>query len=415
MIATAVGFIVGLLVFLSGTYIPEVSREVSFPQSLFQGVFGLSVFLSLSPWVWVFLGCRKGKLCPVTQASASSCFQDQRLAVFSGSIFFLALLGILLCSQSILSLPLTLAVSFLSVGIIIDLLKNSFFRMQERCTPSGIADWLLNKFKAAARKGDEKGVLESFELIFSLLVRYGKEGDVTSLSLFSMRVVGLVEELLRTLSTLPLFKLSKEDTLLDRYGVAEAMTAKRLAWVMKVTGENGSPTALEETMRSYAKLFMVFHNYHESLGYLLFVSLSQNLLKIEKPTDVEKDAEFMMVCSELVKSLIDRSVDRRISEKNAILRIFKILETHERECFRRDKSISPAFLMQPFAEIGQLLGSERYNALQDREDILSELRRILAQFSALEMVSTRMEVAEPGTDTAATYREDLPFHREEEL
>lgn len=411
MVATVVGLVIALVVFFSGTYIPRFSEEVFFPHFIFQNFFGLSLFLSLTPWFMTSLLSRKKKLCPVVQAGARACSHDRCMKFLSGGIFLIALLGLILSSQRFLPLPLAYALAIVYVGLIIDLLKMSFRRIQKRSSPLGIADWLVEKLKKAVRGGNERGVLESFELIFSLLVTYAKHGDVSSMRLFSLRVVGLMEEILRMVSVIPLFRLAKEDTLLDRYSIAEAMTAKRLAWAMKVAGQDGNPAALEEAMRLYGKLFMTFHNYHESLGYLLFLSLSQNLLKIEKLGELDKDAEFMMVCSELVKSLIDRSTERRVTEKNSVLRILKVLENYVRECFRRDKTISPAFLMQPFAEIGQLMAGERYATLPERDDILSELRRILAQFSALEMVSTRMEVAEPGTDTKASYKEDLPYQK----
>jgi hypothetical protein len=65
--------------------------------------------------------------------------------------------------------------------------------------------------------------------------------------------------------------------------------------------------------------------------------------------------------------------------------------------------------MQPFAEIGQLLGSVRYDALPDREDILAELRRILAQFAAIETVTGRFEMGVDRTDTTATFKQDIPY------
>lgn len=412
MFGSLLGLFASLLIFFTGTYIPDVSQSLIFPRGFFLGLFGILLLLSLFPWILTILFSKKEKLSSITEASMCSCFYDRHLVVFSGAIFLFALSGILLCSQILIPIPLAFGVAIFEVGIIMDLLKSSILRVYEKSSPSGIADWLVERCKKAVRKKDEAAVLDSFEQIFSLLVMYTKQGDGSSMRIFSMRVVTLIEELLRSISILPLFRLSKEDTLLDRYSVAEALTAKRLSLIMKEAEKEENLTALEQSMRLYGKLFMAFHTYHESLGYLLFITLSQSLLTIKKPGDTEKDAEFMMICSELVKSLIDTSNERKISEKNAIIRILKILDAYGKECFRKDRSMSPAFLMQPFAEIGELLGSDRYTTLSDREEILSELRRILAQFSTLEMVATRREIAEPGTDTRATYKEDLPFQNQ---
>ena len=409
--ASAVSLLVGALLFIGGIYVPDLFGMIDFPKSLFQGIFGVSLFLSLTPCFWMFLFSRKEMLCPISQASTNSCLCDKKIFILHTSMFSLSLIGLVVSSQNFLPIPLVYALALFATGGIVDLLKCSFQRIQERCSPEGVANWLLSTCRAATRKGDEKAIMESFELVFSLLVTYAKREDINSMRCFSMRAVGIIEELLRAVSTMSSFSVTKEDTLLDRYSIAEAITSKRLAWLMKVTGESDNPTALEEVMRLYGKLFMVFHNYHDSLGNLLFISLSQNLLKVTQPEGLEKDAEYMSVCSEVVKSLIDRSIEKRVSEKDAILRILAVLETHVKECFRKDRSISPAFLMQPFAEVGQLLGSALYTSLLNREDILTELRRTLAQFAALESVSTRLDVGEPGADTRASYHEDLPFQR----
>jgi hypothetical protein len=188
------------------------------------------------------------------------------------------------------------------------------------------------------------------------------------------------------------------------------MTAKRLAWVIKEACVIGSPTALEESVRLTGKLFLTFHGYHPSLGFLLLVTLSQISQKAEgKIERWEFDVELMSVFSEVIKSLIDKSLERGIPDTASIIKVLAILETHVKESFRREKSVNPAFLMQPFAEIGQMLAAPRYNALKDREEIIAVLRRILAQFAAIENVTGRLEITGEGTDTKASFREDLPF------
>ena len=194
--------------------------------------------------------------------------------------------------------------------------------------------------------------------------------------------------------------------------MSEARTAKRLAWVIKEACETGSPTALEEAVRITGRLFLVFHGYHPSLGLLLLMTLSQTSQKGEgKIAPWDRDVELMSAFSEVVKALIDKSLDKGISDTESITKVLAILETHVKESFRREKSVNAAFLMQPFAEIGQMLAAPRYNALPGRDEIITVLRRALAQFAAIETVTGRLEIAGEGTDTKASFREDLPFTR----
>jgi hypothetical protein len=156
-------------------------------------------------------------------------------------------------------------------------------------------------------------------------------------------------------------------------------------------------------------MFLAFHNRHESLGQFLLYSLAQSMHRGGTPTEqIERDLEVSATFSEIVKSLIDRSTAKAISDSLTITKVLKTLDTYLKESFRLNKSINPALLMQPFAEIGNMLAAKKYDTLPDRDTILAELKRLLAQFAALETVSTHLENLSE-SDTAASYKEDLPF------
>jgi hypothetical protein len=155
---------------------------------------------------------------------------------------------------------------------------------------------------------------------------------------------------------------------------------------------------------------LTFHGYHESLGFLLLMTLVRETVRADgEIAAADRDVEVISGFSEVTKALIDRAVVRGLSDKGAILKVLAILEARVKESFRREKTINPALLMQPFAEVGQMLAGASYSTLPDREEIIAELRRILNQFAALEGVTSRLEVSVEGTDTASSFHEDLPF------
>lgn len=407
MMATIFSVVVAGMFFGVEGVFPGALGHVLFSNYIFQGIFCLFLFLALSPFILISFFLGKGAKNPIVSASVRACFCDTNLYLLSAFVFAVSIVGLVVSSQNFFYDPYVFAFSIFLLGLSFDATRLCFLRIGKCFSQDSLANWIALKIRKAIRHVDERGVFESFELIFSLLASYIKHEDMSSLRLFSRRVIGLVEELLRAVSTIPIFGKIQNDSLLDRYSMAESLTTKRLAWTMKAADKEGSPTAIEETMRLYGKLFMVFHNHHESLGFLLLVSLSHDVLVTEGSP--EKNAEVMMICSEVIKSLIDRSYERRVSEKTSIVKILTLLETHVKTCFRKDRSINPAFLMQPFAEIGQLMGDPLYASLPERDEILMELKRILTQFAALEMVSTHVDTGEQGTDTKSSYREDLPF------
>jgi hypothetical protein len=169
-------------------------------------------------------------------------------------------------------------------------------------------------------------------------------------------------------------------------------------------------------MRLAGKLFLNFHGHHESLGFHILSTLSQATQKDSGTIAIwDLDREVIATFSDMVKSLIDRSISRNTSDVPSILKVLALLENTAREILRREKAISPVLLMRPFAEMGLMLESDRYRSLAGREEILTDLRRILAQFSVFGAV-TALLVEEGGgaTDTTASFKQDLPFtsHRQ---
>ena len=268
--------------------------------------------------------------------------------------------------------------------------------------------------KRSVRRRNERLHTMAFEMVFAVIVAYMHKGQPGELRLFCQKIVAGADLWLGSIARLRMFRLpsESEESLLDRYTVAEAMTAKRLSWLAKEACEIGNPVAFEETVRLIGRLFMAFHNFHPSLGFFLLFSLSQTVQNVDgKIARWDRDLEVSMGLSEVVKSLIERSIDRNISDKESILKVLAILETHVRASFLQEKSMNPAFLMQPFAEIGQMLGESRYETLPDRDEVLAQLRRVLAQFAAIENVSGHLEISGAGTDTKSSFHEDLPFTR----
>jgi hypothetical protein len=412
MIATLFGICAALALALGMQIAPGFSEELLLPDVVFEFFFAITLLFSSLPWVWTLFLTLGAEANPVSASALNSNMKDRKMYLYAGGTILASFAGLIIVCQPIVPLIWCFGLSLIVVGIILDLLRMAYFRLQYRRSPEGIAEWLIDSMSGAVKKHDERLHTMSFEAVFTLIAAYLKKGEIGSLRLFCQKIMSASDLWLGSIARLSLFRVpsENEETLLDRYSVAEARTAKRLAWLIKESCDIGSPTGLEEIVRLIGRLFLTFHGYHNSLGFLLLVTLSQAGHKAEgKIEPWDRDVEIMSAFSEVVKSLIDKSLERGISDTESINKVLAILETYVKESFRREKSINPAFLMQPFAEVGQMLASSRYNALPGRDEVISALKRILAQFAALETVSSRLEISGQGTDTKASFREDLPF------
>ena len=413
MIATFISLIIALVLGLGMYVVPGFDTMVVVSKGYFELFFIVCFFLSLLPWIGMLFLCQGVEVQPISVAAQRSNLADRKLYVYSASIVGVSLLGMLVAFQSPFSQIWSFAGAVLCGGLLLDLLRKTYCRLLFRRTPEGLAEWFIEVMMESAKRGDEKWHTISFEIPFGMMMIYMRNGAYGSLRLFCSRIVEMADLWLGSIARVVMFRPQSElgDSLLDRYSRAEALAARRMAWVIQEACGLGSLPGLEEATRLAGKLFITFHGHHESLGILLLVTLSQATQKdTGKIGSWDLDREVIATFSEVVKSLIKRSMDRNIADTASILQVLGILEGTVKEILRREKTMSPVLLMQPFAEIGLMLESDRYRSLPGREEILAGLRRILSQFSVFGGVTARLEEeGEVVTDTTASFKEDLPY------
>jgi len=178
-------------------------------------------------------------------------------------------------------------------------------------------------------------------------------------------------------------------TLLDRVNFFVAHFSKRLVWLFRYAVDEKMEPIAEEIISCYGKMSLFLTKFHPTLIHL-------PLLFIARAADIaaRADAEEVFVragatLSELGKSLVATSREKNESMREAIFLVLGHLEEIMKESFKRNKELSPAILMQPFAEIAELLAEEQYKEFPDREVVITELRRCLGEFSALDLVQAK--------------------------
>jgi hypothetical protein len=420
MLATIITMILALALSLGMCLVPGFETMLVYSKTYFEFFFGGCFVLSLLPWIAMLFLSQGNDAQPIAIAALRSNLADKKIYAYSVSIEVVSLIGMLVVFQSIFSPIWSFVGAVLCGGILLDLFRKSYWRLQFRRTPEGIVEWFIEVMMESAKRGDEEWHTISFEVPFGLMMVYMRNGAYGSLRLFCSRINALSDLWLGSIARLSMYRTPRtfEESLLDRFSSAEVMTSKRIAWVIQESCSLGSLPGLEEITRLAGKLFISFHSHHESLGSLLLLALSQATQKDSGKIRLwDLDREILSTFSEVIKSLIERSMNRKTLETASILNVLSILENTVRGILRSEKSISPVLLMQPFVETSLRLEHDRYRSLRGRDEILVDLRRILAQFSVFEGVTYHpVEGGGEATDTKASFKEDLPFtsHRQEE-
>jgi hypothetical protein len=407
-----IGLCIAAMVLISHMLYPNLVVSLTFLRMPFISFFGL-VMLGISfPWRYLKSSSSSEKNAALKSVMMRSCQADRALYLYRYLIYIVSFLAILVSSIVGLSSITRFAYAIASVGIVLDCLRGISSRIQLRISPLGLSEYVLGVMNRGEKESDHEKIRDGFESTFSIIFSYLKNGDMASLKIFCTKISGRLDSWIRMSTKLPvsLEELKKEGLVLDRYTIVEAMVAKRFNSILLEALQSTNSLGLETIIWFEGKFVLAFHKKHPSLGYLLLFSLANTLQLSEGKIDrVSRQAEYVTLISEIIKAYIDHSAMTNVSDKISIIKALALLENHLKDIFQLDRKMNPAFLMQPIAEIGQLIADERYVQMPDREDIVAELRRILSQFAILETIRAEMQMSGEGTDTKASYHEDKPF------
>jgi hypothetical protein len=183
-------------------------------------------------------------------------------------------------------------------------------------------------------------------------------------------------------------------SLLDRVNFFVAHFSKRLGWLFRLALEEKMDPIAEEIITCYGKMSLFLATCHPTLIHMPLLFIARAADAAAPVGNEEVFVRAGATLSELGKSLVRVSQEKKESMKEAIFLVLSHLEEIMKESFKRNKELSPAILMQPFAEIAEMLAEEAYKDFPDREAVLTELRRCLAEFSALDLVREKAEESE---------------------
>ena len=299
-------------------------------------------------------------------------------------------------------------------GFAIDLLRMGIKRLILYSNPLFVLDRMSKQFKNALSKNDEQTAYRWLEAVVELAAKATDKMQVTLAIQALSEIRVFMEIYVREMSRVE-FRLeianSSAPSFLDRMNYLCVFICKRLEWIFFIAQEKTIPPLADEVIKAYGKLCVFLAKKHASLGMIPITFIEKNVTRTKRVLLSEVQERAVITLSETAKSLIRLSCEQKVSLRDLILTCIYAIESIIKAVFREKKETSPALFLQPFAEIGQLLGETETQNLLDREEILSEIRRVFTQFQMLEQVVQNLDVggAEPVQDSSSSYHEDMPY------
>jgi|GEM_PF-5503557 len=257
-----------------------------------------------------------------------------------------------------------------------------------RCIAYTEREFLLKKLSKrcikAFQKGNDEAILYHVDIFIELFAHAVKKRRLVHAKRMLKLFLHLIEEYVRICGSRP--RLEGEMAVTDKITLFVAYIGKSLHWVYKEALYEHIEPVNQEIISFFGKSCVRLSHFHEALG-VLPLNLLDRCSKEAIAGEVEDVIEITSpVLSEIAKSIIELSLEKGSSYKEVLRLALSLLEENVRATYEMNRDINPALLMQPFAEIGQFLGQERYKSMPHYDSILEQLKRYMSQFNMLDLL-----------------------------
>ena len=272
----------------------------------------------------------------------------------------------------------------------------------------GTARLVQTRLRRALRSRNLHLILAEFESTALFVEEAFSLGNSANTRKSSNLFLSAVEQVLTAIpQVLPPKEEKEAETLLDMYAIFQAEVAKKLESLAFQVKKSPHDIQWELLIKMVAQVTALFLSIQEHLSSP-FLLIMEELAKTLQESHSPKEMELYAGCVEAIKGVIEHALSKKKDARVYTSPLLNKLEYLMKERFRRDRTINPAYLMQPFAEIATFLTHPSFSTLVGREEIVSDLKRILSQFAVLETISERLGETHP-TDTASTYQQEIPY------
>lgn len=243
------------------------------------------------------------------------------------------------------------------------------------------------RFAKSLKKDDEQQAMQWIDVELETIFKSGMQGGIATVNRGVQALYDLLNNYVQIMALHEVLasKNSTPESVFDRFNFLCVYICKKLEWIFQALLKAGIDPIAEEILASFGKLALFCLKQHPSLGQIPFSFITKCSQFAFKRGDQEIVVRGIVTLSEACKMCIEFSKEKGISYKSSIVSIILDIESLVKAQYQQQEANVP-LLMQPFAEIGEVLGSPEYANILDRDAILKELKRLLAEFQALEVV-----------------------------
>ncbi len=308
--------------------------------------------------------------------------------------------------------PLAFYVWLVGFGVGFDALRFYYNRSFNYTYAPFLVKRLAQDLESAVKNNEEAKAFEYLEVVIDACAKATHKRQIRFASTSLNAVQTLIESYVQQASQTGVMQKEVTGlTFLDKVNSLCIFVSERLIWVFdEAIKENADPIA-ENIISEFGKM-SVFFARHSALVAQIPLSFLAKCADIAQ----EKKHDGLLIrialtLSETTKLLLAYTKERNESFRDLVISAIATLEQIVKQIFKQSRDINVALLMQPFAEIGQFIGSDDMRSFPDREEVIKEIRRILTEFQSLQVISKNIETMGPalGEDSSSSYHEDLPF------
>ena len=276
-----------------------------------------------------------------------------------------------------------------------------------------LVERLAQDLQAAVQNKDERKAFQAVEVVIDAAVKATKRQQI--------RLAGEALGAIQTLTETYVTELSKSQvrevaskngsnlTFLDKVNSFCIFVSERLQWLFDMALEEGCEPVAESIIAEFGKLSVFYARHNALVATIPLTFLAKCADKAKAQGQADLLTRIALTLSETSKMLLAYTKERNESFRDLVMTALATLEDVVKMIFKLNRDVNVLFLMQPFAEIGQFIGSTEMSSFPDRDEVIKAIRRVLTEFQALQVVTKNVETMASAEDSTSSYSQDTTY------
>lgn len=342
--------------------------------------------------------------------------KDRKLHIAIAYLFGFCLFSLFLSMASPIA-PAFFYLWIIGFGVGFDALSFYFRRSFQYTFAPFLVKMVAVDLERAVKNKDESKAYEWLEVAIDSCAKATHKKQIRLASTSLNAVQTLIETYVKQVASSEMMFAPTQNgsglSFLDKVSSLCVFVSERLMWVFEAAIEERVQPIAENIIAEFGKMSVFFARHNPDVA-------SIPISFLEKCSRIAKNAEqndllirISLTLSETSKQLLAYTKDRNESFRDLILTAIGTLEQVVKMIYKQNRDVNVALLMQPFAEIGEFIGRDDMKAFPNRDEVLKEIRRVLTEFQALQVVTKNVETIAPhvAEDSSSSYQQDMPFGR----